>query len=80
MVIVGTGVYKQQGNDFLVPPDPPEGVFLAHDRIPRIIIENGVVKVVEVLRKIETKGKRKKEAKLEQDIEDLMSTFQIEIE
>jgi len=80
LVIVGTGVYKQQGNDFLVPPDPPEGVFLAHDRVPRIIIEKGVVKVVEVLKKIETKTKEKEEVKLEQDIEDLMSTFQIEIE
>ncbi|RLI64410.1 MAG: hypothetical protein DRP02_03625 [Candidatus Gerdarchaeota archaeon] len=80
LVIVGTGVYKQQGNDFLIPPDPPEGVFLAHDRVPRIIIENGIVKVVEVLKKIETKTKEKEEVKLEQDIEDLMSTFQIEIE
>ncbi|NHJ38732.1 MAG: hypothetical protein FK731_01775 [Asgard group archaeon] len=80
LVIVGTGVYKQQGKDFLVPPDPPEGVFLAPDRVPRIIIENGVVKVVEVLKKIDTKAKEKDEVKLEQDIEDLMSTFQIEIE
>jgi hypothetical protein len=80
LVIVGTGVYKQQGKDFLVPPDPPEGVFLAPDRVPRIIIENGVVKVVEVLKKIDTKTKEKDDVKLEQDIEDLMSTFQIEIE
>jgi hypothetical protein len=81
LVIVGTGVYKQRGNDFLVPPDPPEGVFLAPDRVPRIIIENGVVKVVEVLKKIAEKEKPKKdEPQFDQDIEDLMSTFQIEIE
>ncbi|MHA1531293.1 MAG: hypothetical protein ACTSR6_04765 [Candidatus Heimdallarchaeota archaeon] len=81
LVIVGTGVYKQQGNDFLVPPDPPEGVFLAPDRVPRIIIEKGVVKVVEVLKKLDKEPKKKKEeVKIEQDIEDLMSTFQIEIE
>jgi hypothetical protein len=81
LVIVGTGVYKQKGNDFLVPPDPPEGVFLAPDRVPRIIIENGVVKVVEVLKKLETAKKEEKDdVKLDQDIEDLMSTFQIEIE
>ncbi len=80
LIIVGTGVYKQQGNEFLVPPDPPEGVFLAPDRVPRIIIEKGVVKVVEVLRKLEKKVKEKDEVKLDQGIEDLMSTFQIEIE
>lgn len=81
LVIVGTGVYKQQGNDFLVPPNPPEGVFLAPDRVPRIIIENGVVKVVEVLKKLDKDSKKKEEeVKIEQDIEDLMSTFQIEIE
>ncbi len=80
LIIVGTGVYKQQGNEFLVPPDPPEGVFLAPDRVPRIVIENGVVKVVEVLRKIDKKVKEKDEVKLDQGIEDLMSTFQIEIE
>lgn len=80
LVIVGTSVYKQQGKDFLVPPDPPEGIFLAPDRVPRIIIENGVVKVVEVLKKIVTKTKEKVEVKFEQDIEDLMNTFQIEIE
>ncbi len=81
LVIVGTGVYKQQGNDFLVPPNPPEGVFLAPDRVPRIIIENGVVKVVEVLKRLDKKPKKKEdEVKIEQDIEDLMSTFQIEIE
>ncbi len=81
LVIVGTGVYKQQGNDFLVPPNPPEGVFLAPDRVPRIIIENGVVKVVEVLKKLDKEPKKKEEeVKIEQDIEDLMSTFQIEIE
>lgn len=81
LVIVGTGVYKQQGNDFLVPPNPPEGVFLAPDRVPRIIIENGVVKVVEVLKRLDKEPKKKKEeVKIEQDIEDLMSTFQIEIE
>ncbi|MHA1185995.1 MAG: hypothetical protein ACTSSK_03835 [Candidatus Heimdallarchaeota archaeon] len=39
LIIVGTSVYKQQGKEFLVPPDPPEGVFLAPDRVPRIIIE-----------------------------------------
>ncbi|MHA1353956.1 MAG: hypothetical protein ACTSR1_02125 [Candidatus Heimdallarchaeota archaeon] len=50
LIIVGTSVYKQQGKEFLVPPDPPEGVFLAPDRVPRIIIENGVVKVIEVLK------------------------------
>jgi len=81
LVIVGTGVYKQQGNDFLVPPNPPEGVFLAPDRVPRIIIENGVVKVVEVLKKLKKEPKKKEEeVKIEQDIEDLMNTFQIEIE
>ncbi|NPE07619.1 MAG: hypothetical protein GNW80_05015 [Asgard group archaeon] len=81
LVIVGTGVYKQQGNDFLVPPNPPEGVFLAPDRVPRIIIENGVVKVVEVLKRLDKEPKKKEEeVKIEQDIEDLMSTFQIEIE
>jgi len=81
LVIVGTGVYKQQGGDFLVPPNPPEGVFLAPDRVPRIIIENGVVKVVEVLKKLDKEPKKKEEeVKIEQDIEDLMSTFQIEIE
>ncbi len=81
LVIVGTGVYKQQGSDFLVPPNPPEGVFLAPDRVPRIIIENGVVKVVEVLKKIDKEQKKEEEeVKIEQDIEDLMSTFQIEIE
>ncbi len=80
LVIVGTGVYKQQGNDFLVPPNPPEGVFLAPDRVPRIIIENGVVKVIEVLKKIQKETKEKEEVKLDQDIDDLMSTFQIEIE
>lgn len=81
LVIVGTGVYKQQGDDFLVPPNPPEGVFLAPDRVPRIIIENGVVKVVEVLKRLEKEPKKKEEeVKIEQDIEDLMSTFQIEIE
>ncbi|HUT81570.1 MAG TPA: hypothetical protein VMZ29_10245 [Candidatus Bathyarchaeia archaeon] len=81
LIIVGTGVYKQQGNDFLVPPNPPEGVFLAPDRVPRIIIENGVVKVIEVLKKIQIEAKEKdEEVKLDQDIEDLMSTFQIEIE
>ena len=81
LVIVGTGVYKQQGNDFLVPPNPPEGVFLAPDRVPRIIIENGVVKVVEVLKKLAKEPKKKEEeVKIEQDIEDLMNTFQIEIE
>jgi hypothetical protein len=81
LVIVGTGVYKQQGKDFLVPPNPPEGVFLAPDRVPRIIIENGVVKVVEVLKRLDKEPKKKtEEVKIEQDIEDLMSTFQIEIE
>ncbi|TET31257.1 MAG: hypothetical protein E3J70_02605 [Candidatus Heimdallarchaeota archaeon] len=81
LVIVGTGVYKQQGDDFLVPPNPPEGVFLAPDRVPRIIIENGVVKVVEVLKKLAKEPKKKEEeVKIEQDIEDLMNTFQIEIE
>ncbi|NHJ87054.1 MAG: hypothetical protein FK734_16445 [Asgard group archaeon] len=80
LVIVGTGVYKQQGENFLVPPNPPEGVFLASDRVPRIIIENGVVKVIEVLKKIDKQVKEKDEVKLDQDIEDLMSTFQIEIE
>ncbi|MBN1329531.1 MAG: hypothetical protein JXA54_08670 [Candidatus Heimdallarchaeota archaeon] len=80
LIIVGTGVYKQQGNDFLVPPNPPEGVFLAPDRVPRIIIENGVVKVIEILKKIQKEAKEKDEVKFDQDIEDLMSTFQIEIE
>ena len=80
LIIVGTGVYKQQGTEFLVPPDPPEGVFLAQDRVPRIVIENGVVKVVEVLKKLDKKVKEKDEVKLDQDISDLMSTFQIEIE
>lgn len=81
LVIVGTGVYKQQGNEFLVPPDPPEGVFLAPDRVPRIVIENGVVKVIEVLKKLEKVVKKKEEdVQLDQGIEDLMSTFQIEIE
>ncbi|MHA1220354.1 MAG: hypothetical protein ACTSQB_01330 [Candidatus Heimdallarchaeota archaeon] len=80
LVIVGTRVYKQQGDSFLVPPNPPEGVFLAPDRVPRVIIEKGVVKVVEVLRKVDTKKKEEDEVKLDQGIEDLMSTFQIEIE
>ena len=81
LVIVGTGVYKQQGTEFLVPPNPPEGVFLAPDRVPRIIIENGVVKVIEVLKKLEKETKKKEEdVQLDQGIEDLMSTFQIELE
>ncbi len=81
LVIVGTGVYKQQGTEFLVPPNPPEGVFLAPDRVPRIVIENGVVKVVEVLKKLEKQVKKKEEdVQFDQGIEDLMSTFQIEIE
>ncbi|HUU79174.1 MAG TPA: hypothetical protein VMX55_12585 [candidate division Zixibacteria bacterium] len=80
LIIVGTGVYKQRGNEFLVPPDPPEGVFLAPDRVPRIIIESGVVKVVEVLKKLEKKVKEKDEVQLDQGIEDLMNTFQIELE
>ncbi len=81
LVIVGTGVYKQQGTEFLVPPNPPEGVFLAPDRVPRIVIENGVVKVVEVLKKLEKVVKKKEEdVQFDQGIEDLMSTFQIEIE
>ncbi|MEA2071752.1 MAG: hypothetical protein U9O98_10745 [Asgard group archaeon] len=81
LVIVGTGVYKQQGGEFLVPPNPPEGVFLAPDRVPRLIIENGVVKVIEVLKKLPTeKDKKKEDIQLDQDIEDLMHTFQIEIE
>ena len=81
LIIVGTGVYKQQGKEFLVPPDPPEGVFLAPDRVPRIIIEKGVVKVVEVLKKIgEKKKEEKDEVVLDQGIEDLMNTFQIELE
>lgn len=80
LIIVGTGVYKQQGKDFLVPPNPPEGVFLAPDRTPRIIIENGVVKVIEVLRKLEKEPEEKDEVQLDQGIEDLMSTFQIELE
>ncbi|MBD3189203.1 MAG: hypothetical protein GF308_01090 [Candidatus Heimdallarchaeota archaeon] len=82
LVIVGTSVYKQNADEtFLIPPDPPEGVFLADDRVARIIIENGVVKVVELLkRKSDVEAKEEKEAKLEQGIEDLVNTFQIEIE
>jgi len=80
LVIVGTSVYKQQGSEFLVPPNPPEGVFLAPDRVPRLIIEKGVVKVVEVLKKIDKAVKPKDDVQLDQGIEDLMSTFQIEIE
>ncbi|MHA1185259.1 MAG: hypothetical protein ACTSO7_10095 [Candidatus Heimdallarchaeota archaeon] len=80
LIIVGTSVYKQQGKEFLVPPDPPEGVFLAPDRVPRIIIENGVVKVIEVLKKIDKVVKPKDDVQLDQGIEDLMSTFQIEVE
>ena len=81
LVIVGTGVYKQQGTEFLVPPNPPEGVFLAPDRVPRIVIENGVVKVIEVLKKLEKEVKKQEEdVQLDQGIEDLMSTFQIELE
>ena len=80
LVIVGTGVYKQQGKEFLVPPDPPEGVFLAPDRVPRLIIINGVVKVIEVLKKIDKVVKPKDDVQLDQGIEDLMSTFQIEVE
>ncbi|MFW9922811.1 MAG: hypothetical protein ACFFDW_05920 [Candidatus Thorarchaeota archaeon] len=80
LVIVGTGVYKQQGTEFLVPPNPPEGVFLAGDRVPRIIIENGVVKVVELLKKFEKPEEKEDEVQLDQGIEDLMSTFQIELE
>ncbi len=80
LVIVGTSVYKQHGTEFLVPPDPPEGVFLAPDRVPRLIIENGVVKVVEILKKIDKAVKPKDDIQLDQGIEDLMNTFQIEIE
>ncbi len=80
LIIVGTSVYKQQGKEFLVPPDPPEGVFLAPDRVPRIIIINGVVKVIEVLKKIDKAVKPKDDVQFDQGIEDLMSTFQIEVE
>ncbi|MHA1504652.1 MAG: hypothetical protein ACTSPT_05615 [Candidatus Heimdallarchaeota archaeon] len=80
LIIVGTSVYKQHGKEFLVPPDPPEGVFLAPDRVPRIIIENGVVKVIEVLKKIDKAVKPKDDVQFDQGIEDLMSTFQIEVE
>jgi len=55
-------------------------VFLAPDRVPRIIIENGVVKVIEVLKKIDKAVKPKDDVQFDQGIEDLMSTFQIEVE
>jgi hypothetical protein len=57
--------------------NPPEGIFLAEDFIPRILVENGVVQAIEFLKESADKGTSVEPLKEEMvsHLRDLVGTF-----
>ena len=78
LVIVGSKPFREVSPDkFEELEEPMDGVFMVHDFIPRIIAENGIVKIVELLKPT---GEEIEESGLEQNIGDLLDMFGIDIE
>ncbi|MEM3587209.1 MAG: hypothetical protein QXO71_07820, partial [Candidatus Jordarchaeaceae archaeon] len=62
----------------LEPVNPPEGIFLAEDFIPRIIVENGVVQAVEFLKEnpnVDISSIEPLKEEMVAHLRDLVSTF-----
>ena len=78
LVIVGNKAFREVSPDkFEELDEPMDGVFMVHDFIPRIIAENGIVKIVELLKPT---GEEIEDTALEQNIGDLLDMFGIDID
>jgi hypothetical protein len=78
LVIVGNKAFREVSeNKFEELDEPMDGVFMVHDFVPRIIAENGIVKIVELLKPT---GEEIKDTALEQNITDLIDMFGIDID
>ncbi|MHA1912274.1 MAG: hypothetical protein ACTSYA_11310 [Candidatus Kariarchaeaceae archaeon] len=78
LVIVGSKAFREVSeNNFEELDEPMDGVFMVHDFIPRIIAENGIVKIVELLKPT---GEEIEDTALEQNIGDLVDLFGIDID
>ena len=82
MVVIGSAVYRVAGTDndveFEALDNPLDGIILVKDYTPRIIAENGKVKLLELLRR--TSEEVADDEVMTQDLADLTSMFMIEIE
>jgi hypothetical protein len=78
LVIVGNKAFREVSeNQFEELDEPMDGVFMVHDFVPRIIAENGIVKIVELLKPT---GEEIEDTALEQNIADLLDMFGIDID
>ncbi len=82
MVAIGDSVYRVGGTDTNVEfeelDNPLDGIILVKDYTPRIIAENGKIKLIELLRR--TSEELEEDEVMTQDLADLTSMFMIEIE
>lgn len=80
LIIIGTNVYTESyDGSFEELDEPPEGVFFSRSHVPRMICENGIVRAIEFLKPEEGAELSEEDEKIAQDIEDILSMFEIDI-
>lgn len=80
LVIIGNKVYTETYTGaFEELDEPPEGVFFSSSHVPRMICENGFVRAIEFLKPEEGAELSEEDENIAQDIEDLLSMFEIEV-
>ncbi len=80
LVIIGNKVYTETYTGaFEELDEPPEGIFFSSSHVPRMICENGFVRAIEFLKPEEGAELSEEDEKIAQDIEDLLSMFEIEV-
>ena len=80
LVIIGSKVYTESyDGTFDELDEPPEGVFFSSSHVPRMICENGVVRAIEFLKPEEGAELSEEDEKIAQDIDDILSMFEIDI-
>ncbi len=80
LIIIGTSVYTESyDGTFEELDEPPEGVFFSRSHVPRMICENGIVRAIEFLKPEEGAELSEEDEKIAQDIDDILSMFEIDI-
>ena len=80
LIIIGNKVYTETYTGaFEELDEPPEGVFFSSSHVPRMICENGFVRAIEFLKPEEGAELSEEDEQIAQDIEDLLSMFEIEV-
>ncbi|MBY9000303.1 MAG: hypothetical protein KGD64_05270 [Candidatus Heimdallarchaeota archaeon] len=80
LIIIGSKVYTETYTGaFEELDEPPEGIFFSSSHVPRMICENGFVRAIEFLKPEEGAELSEEDEQIAQDIEDLLSMFEIEV-